>query len=120
MNVRKKMKLCRTFESYWNMLPPEIEVVILEYKEGQEAIDEERKEKMREVCKEIALYARVKEKWGIGHVKCYVRGPCIGCDGYHVRVVGCYVNAENEEREVYLAYNLRTALKRVNEVKSYL
>ena len=120
MNVRKKMKLCRTFESYWNMLPPEIEVVILEYKEGQEAIDEERKEKMREVCKEIVMYGRVKEKWGIGHVKCYVRGPCIGCDGYHVRVVGCYVNAENEEREVYLAYNLRTALKRVNEVKSYL
>ena len=48
MNVRKKMKLCRIFESYWNMLPPEIEVVILEYKEGQEAIDEERKKRMKE------------------------------------------------------------------------
>ena len=57
MNVRKKMKLCHAFESYWNMLPPEIEVMILEYKESQEAIDEERKERMRDVCKEIVLYA---------------------------------------------------------------
>ena len=121
MSVRKKMKLTHTFESYWDMLPPEIEAIILQYKESQEAIDEEQKERMREVCKEIVMYARVKKKWGIGHVRCrVVKGPCVGCGGYHMRVFGCYVNAENEEREVYLAYNLRTALKRVNEVKSYL
>ena len=125
MNVRKKMKLSHVFESYWDMLPPEIKEIILQYKESQEAIDEEQKERMRErmreVCKEIVMYARVKKKWGIGHVKCRVKkGPCIGCGGYHVRVVGCYVNAENEEREVYLAYNLRRALRRIDAVKSSL
>ena len=121
MSVRKKMKLTHSFESYWDMLPPEIKEMILQYKESQEAIDEERKERMREVCDDIVMYGRVKEKWGIGHVKCYVKkGPCLGCDGYHVRVVGCYVNAENVDREIYLAYSLRKALKRVDEVKSIL
>ena len=107
-------------ESYWDMLPPELQDFILLLRKNQELFDEEKEKRMKDLSKEIVMYGRVKEKWGIGHVKCYVRGPCIGCDGYHVRVVGCYVNAENEEREVYLAYNLRTALKRVNEVKSYL
>ena len=73
MNVRKKMKLCRIFESYWNMLPPEIEVVILEYKEGQEAIDEERKKRMKELCDEIKKYGELKRKWEIGHIKCIIK-----------------------------------------------
>ena len=121
MNVRKNMKLTRTFESYWDMLPSEIKAIILRYKESQEAIDEERKERMREVCRDIVMYARVKRKWGIGHVKCrVVKGPCVGCHDYHMRVFGCYVNAENVEREVYLAYNLRRALRRIDAVKSSL
>ena len=84
MNVRKKMKLCHIFESYWNMLPPEIEVVILEYKVGQEAIDEKEKERMKklmkDLCDEIEKYERLKRKWGIGRIKCIAgKGICRFC-----------------------------------------
>ena len=119
MNVRKKMKLSHAFESYWDMLPPELHELIMAYKKGQEEIDGERKRIMRKICNDINLYGRLKKKWGIGHVRCRVK-KCNNCDGHHMRVVGCYVNAENEQREIYLAYNLRTALSRVDEVKSYL
>ena len=119
MNLRKKMKLSHTFESYWDMLPLELHELIMAYKKGQEAIDEDRKRIMRKICNDINLYGRLKKKWGIGHVRCRAK-KCNTCDGYHMRVVGCYVNAEHEQREVYLAYNLRAALSRVDEVKSYL
>ena len=119
MNVRKKMKLSHTFESYWDMLPPELHQLIMAYKKGQEAIDEDRKRIMRKICNDINLYGRLKKKWGIGHVRCRAK-KCNNCDGHHMRVVGCYLNAEEEEREIYLAFNLRTALSRVDEVKSYL
>ena len=119
MNVRKKMKLSHAFESYWDMLPPELHELIVAFKKGQEEIDRERARMMRKICNDINLYGRLKKKWGIGHVRCRVK-KCNNCDGHHMRVVGCYVNAENEQREIYLAYNLRTALQRVDEVKSYL
>ena len=35
MNV-KKVKLTRVFESYWDMLPPELHEIIIAYKRGQE------------------------------------------------------------------------------------
>ena len=121
MDVKTKIKLMNVMDSYWDLLPPEIHETIMMYKRNQEQIDEEKKERMREVCDEIVMYGRVKEKWGIGHVKCYIKkGPCFACDSYHVRVVGCYVNVENVEREAFLAYNLKKALQRVNHVKSFL
>ena len=76
---------------------------------------------MREVCDEIVKYGQVKKKWGIGHVKCYTKKRrCFACNSYHVRVVGCYVDLENVERETFLAYSLKKALQRVDHVKSFL
>ena len=67
------------------------------------------------------MYGRVKERWAIGHVKVYIKkGLCFACDSYHMRVVGCYVDVENVEREAFLAYSLKKALQRVNHVKSFL
>ena len=119
--MRKKLKLSHVFESYWDMLPPELHELIMAYKRGQEEIDEEKKERMREVCNEIVMYGRVKKKWGIGHIKCIVkRRRCFARDNFHMRVVGCYVDFENVERETFLAYSLKKALQRVNNVKSCL
>ena len=73
MSVRKKMKLTHKFESYWDMLPPDIKEIILQYKESQEAIDEERKMMMRDLCDEIKKYGELKRKWGIGHIKCIIK-----------------------------------------------
>ena len=114
------MKLTHVFEGYWDMLPPEVHEIIMTYKRSQELIDEEKKERMREVCDEIVIYGQVKEKWGIGHVKVYVKKRrCFACDDYHMRVVGCYVDVENVEREAFLVYNLKKALQRVDHVKSF-
>ena len=125
MNVRKKMKLSHTFESYWDMLPPELHELIMAYKEGQEAIDEERKKRMKrlmkDLCDEIKKYGRLKRKWGIGHIKCFVgKGICRFCNWHHLRLMGCYVNEEGEREERFLGYNYKMALDRVDNVKSSL
>ena len=122
MSVRKKRKLTRTFESYWDMLPPEIKEIILQYKESQEAIDEENKKRMKDLCREVKEYGEVKRRWGLGHIKCSgAHGQvCHICDRYHVRVVGYYEDEEGVRKEKFLGYNLEMALKRVKEVKSSL
>ena len=71
MDVKKKMKLMFIMESYWDMLPPEIHELILAYKRSQEWIDEERKDRMMDLCNEIVKYGELRIKWGIGHVKMY-------------------------------------------------
>ena len=90
MNVKKKLKLTRVFESYWDMLPPEIHAMIMAYKRGQEQIDEERVESLRDVCSEIKKYGELKRKWGNGHFKCIVRKVmCYTCNRHHYKIVGC-------------------------------
>ena len=39
MDLEKKMELLNVVESYWDMLPPEIQQLILKYKESQELIE---------------------------------------------------------------------------------
>ena len=122
MSARKKMKSTHSFESYWDMLPPEIKEIILQYKESQEAIDKERKKRMKELCREVKKYGQLKIKWGIGHVKCIKpHGEvCHICDRYHVKIMGCYVNEEGVRKERFLGYNFKMALDRVDIVKSSL
>ena len=116
------MKLTHSFESYWDMLPPEIKEIILQYKESQEAIDKERKKRMEELCREVKKYGELKINWGIGHVKCIKpHGEvCHICDRYHVKIMGCYVDEEGVRKERFLGYNLKMALDRVDIVKSSL
>ena len=122
MSARKKVKLTHTFESYWDMLPPEIKVMILEHKESQEAIDEERKRRMKDLCREVKKYGELKRRWGIGHVKCIKpHGEvCHICDRYHVRIVGYFEDQEGVQKERFLGYNFKMALDRVDIVKSSL
>ena len=111
MNVKTKMKLMLVMDSYWDMLPPEIHETIMMYKRNQELIDEEKKERMREVCNEIVKYGELKRKWEIGHVKCIVN---------HLKIMGCYVDEEKIPKERFLGYNFKSALERVNHVKSFM
>ena len=120
MNVRKKMKLTHVFESYWYMLPPELHEIIA-YKRGQEYIDEERKEKMKDLCDEIKKYRELKRKWEIVHVKCIVKKQMrLSCYKYYLKIMGCYVDEENIPKERFLGYHFKMALQRVNHVKSFL
>ena len=119
MSVRKKMKSTHSFESYWDMLPPEIKEMILQYKESQEAIDEERKERMREVCDEIVMYKELKDKWALGHIRCVVKKK-IFCQRY-TEIMGCYFDfEENVNRTRFLGYDFKSALQRINHVKSFM
>ena len=121
MNVRKKMKLTHVFESYWDMLPPEIHAIIIAYKRGQEWIDEERKEKMRDLCNEIKKYGELKRKWEIGHIKCIVKKEmCFSCYRHHLKIMGCYEDEEKIPKERFLGYHFKMALDRVEHVKSFL
>ena len=119
MNVRKKIKLARVFESYWDMLPPEIKELILKYKECQESIDEVKKERMKDLCDEIKKYGELKRKWKIGHVKCIVKKPmCFSCYTYHLKIMGCFEDEEKIPRERFLGFGFEEALRLGDGVKS--
>ena len=121
MNVRKKLKLIHVFESYWDMLPPKIHAMIMAYKRGQEQIDEERIESLRDVCSEIKKYGELKRKWEIGHIKCIVkRVMCFSCYRHHFKIMGCYEDEEKIPRERFLGYTFKMSLDRVYSVKSSL
>ena len=125
MNLRKKMKLSHAFESYWDMLPPELHELIMAYKEGQEAIDEEQKKRMKrlmkDLCDEIEKYGRLKQKWGVGHIECIVgKGICRHCQWHHLQLMGCYEDGEGVQKKKFLGYNYKMALDRVDIVKSSL
>ena len=100
MNVKTKIQLMKVMDNYWYMLPPEIHETIMMYKRNQERIDEEKKERMREVCNEIVKYGELKRKWEIGHVKCIVKKQiCFSCYKYHLKIMGCYVDEEKIPKE---------------------
>ena len=121
MDVKKKMKLMFIMESYWDMLPPEIHEIILAYKRCQEWIDEERKDRMRDLCNDIVKYGELRIKWGIGHVRCIVKkNVCFICGKHHLSIMGCYVDLENVQREIFLGFNFRDALQRANHLKSFV
>ena len=119
MNVERKAALSCVYESYWDMLPPEIQEYILKFKISQEQINQEREERMSKLRLEISMYARVKAKWGWGHVRCNAsRLRCKKCDVYHTsRVYGCYVDTANVKKQAFLGHGLGEALMRVDDVK---
>ena len=121
MDVKTKMKLMLVVDNYWDMLPPEMQELIFAYKIGQEYIDEKRKQLMRDLCHEIKKYRELKRKWEIGHVKCIVKKEdCFSCYKYHFRIMGCFVDEEKIPKERFLGFDFKTALPRVNHVKSFL
>ena len=76
---------------------------------------------MNGLCNEIKKYGELKRKWEIGHVKCIVKKRiCFSCNSVHMKIIGCFVDEENTQRERFLGYNFKGALQRVNHVKSFL
>ena len=115
------MKLARVFESYLDMVPPELHEIIIAYKRGQECIDKERKERMKDLCNEIKRYGELKRKWEIGHIKCIVQKEmCFNCYRHHLKIMGCYEDENKIPKERFLGFNFTFALARVGRVKSYL
>ena len=119
MNDKTKIELAEHYESYWDMLPPEVQDYINELKRSQEKLDEEHKDLMFSLCQEIHLYVSLKTAWGLGPIKMEV-DPC-KCQTYkHLKLSGHYVDEENVKRVMYLGHGYQQALARVNHVKSFL
>ena len=103
MNVKKKLAWMKLYETYWNVLPPEIQEYIIEFKISLEYLDEVRAELMWNLRLEITLYGQLKLKWGLGHIKCIApRLKCSVCKARHApRIVAYYVDEENVKQNVF-------------------
>ena len=121
MNVERKLQLSLFHESYWDMLPPEIQAYIMQLVIAQRRIDAERKEMMNRLCQEIQYYARVKERWGLGHVQCIPnKEPCSDCHRYHLQVYGILVDGANIKQKMFLGQDMKDAYDSIHFVKSLL
>ena len=119
MNVQTKLQLMNEYESYWDMLPPEVQEFIEELKRNQEKIDQDNKDLMNSLCHEVKLYVTLKTAWGLGPIKWKVF-KCETDRKTHQYINGHYVDEENVKRELFLGYGYQQALCRVNHVKSFL
>ena len=122
MNVERKVALSCVYESYWDMLPPEIQQYILDFKFSQERIDEAREELMSMLRQEIILYRSMKVQWGWGHVQCIVpRVKCKMCGEIHMpRVYGHYKDTAHVKKRKFLGHGLSQALVNVDDARRFL
>ena len=106
-------------ESYWDMLPPEVHDFILFLKRKQECFDEEKERRMKELGKEIKLYKELKDKWALGHIRCVVKKK--NFFERYIVIMGSYLDREDHvKRERFLGYDFKSALQRLNHVKSFM
>ena len=121
MDVKTKLELSYVMESYWDMLPNEIKGYILQFKMSQEKIDEKVKEKLARLCKEKKDFKQLHAMWARGPIKVQRHDKCTICHDHHMRgVYGCYVDENNVMQEIFLGFDHKQALQRVNHVKSFL
>ena len=108
-------------DSYWDLLPEEVQMYIWNLKLSQEYWDELRLKKWKKVCKEIEQYGELKAKWGLGSIRIYKCRICIPRKNCTMSGLWGYHRDEcNVERKKYLGHNFEQALGRVNHVKSFL
>ena len=128
LDVQRKMMLLKLYESYWLMLPYELQEYILVYKINQEVIEERKKERSVMLCKEIVKRHQLKEAWGLGPIRCRIL-KCKQCtEGalgkipphFKFKFCGVYTDLSNVKKAVFLGHSMSGALQRVNHVKSFL
>ena len=121
MDVKKKFELSHVFESYWDILPSELQEYILQFKMSQEKIDEKMKEKLARLYKEKKDFQQLHAMWARGPMKIQRHDKCTVCHEQHMRgVYGCYVDENHVMHEIFLGFDLKQAMSRVYHVKSFL
>ena len=121
MDVKKKMELSFVFDSYWDMLPKEMQEYIVSFKTNQEKIDEKMKEKLARLCKEKKDLQQLRAMWALGPIKVQRHEKCTVCHHQHLRAVhGCYIDEYKNMQEIFLGFDFKQAMSRVNHVKSFL
>ena len=139
MDLERKLLLLKTYESYWLMLPAEIQEYIVVLKISQDVIEHRKKEQAVMLCKEIVERHKLKEAWGLGPIRCRVikckqYTHCHYCTHYpsfyplcrlfkhvlHFKLYGVCSDLGNVKKVVFLGDNMSGAMKRVNHIKSFL
>lgn len=111
MDVCTKVNLMKAYGNYWDMLPTEIRQYILRLRENQLRYELRQNDPWQRMLREIQLYARLKERWGLGHIKCIpVKKICDECKSHHVRTFGLYVDRNNVKRRRFLGSTILGAL----------
>jgi len=87
-----------------------------------------RNKKLRRLLKEIVAYGKLKEQWGIGHIKivqCRCNSPC--CikkkkeDRFtYKRIYGCYIDIDDKPKSTYLAESIKEAKRRAPIEKTFI
>ena len=112
MDVKKKLALLKLMDSYWDMLPEEVQMYIWNLKLKQEYLDQLKREQWNKVFKEIEQYGKLKAVWALGPIR-FDRCNCGYCN-----VIGIWGYFPDGKR--FLGIEFEQALKRVNHVKSFL
>ena len=121
MNVKVKMELSHVMESYWDMLPNEIQDYIVQLKKSQEKIDEKMKEKLEKLYQEKRDYQQLHAKWGLGPIEVQRHHKCAVCHQRHLHSLhGFYLDENHVMQKIFLGFDFKQALQRVNHVKSFL
>jgi len=109
------------------MLPPELQDYIMRLTRNQILLERRRNKKLQRVLKEIVQYGKLKEQWGLGHIK-IVRVLCdAGCcikkkkeDRFRdTKIIGCYIDIYDKPKETYLGYDIKGAKRRVPIEKTW-
>ena len=117
-------------QSYWDWLSPEIEHYIYSLSTWQTILDLRKSHPRRLLLEEIMDYHKLKNEWGLGHIKCslhhcaadYCPGKedsqKAGLKNQHLVVNGYYSEyLNNEETYVeFLGYSIGDARKQVPRV----
>ena len=112
MDLENKRELLKWTDSYWDMLPPEVKDLILEYKESQELIEWRESASSRALCRQIRMYELLRQRWQVGHVQCKPIHRKIGakCNCECMRVHGWYCDLSGRIHKTYLGTNFRQAM----------
>ena len=95
---------------------------------NQILLERRRNKKVRRLLKEIVAYGKLKEQWGLGHIKivqCRCNSPsCIKKkkeDRFtHIRIYGCYIDIDDKPKSTYLAESIKEAKRCAPIEKTFL
>ena len=101
--------------SYWDVLPPEIQLFVLRLRDNQALIDHRESERSRDLSKEIDWYGRVRERWAIGHIEEKHRHLRNGSP--YICIFAHYDDLKGRKQRVFLAFDFHSAYYHCNAVR---
>jgi len=90
-------------------------------------LERRRNKQLQRLHKEILDYAKLKEEWGIGHIKIVIH-PCrFSCcrekkekKFEYFKIYGCYIDIDDKPQKTYLADSYKHAKRRAYVEKTFI